>query len=349
AELTFGDSTITRMGANTMFSFQSKERLVKLDRGTVLINTPPGNGGATVDCGGVTGAVTGTTFLASRGGDGKVMFVLLEGSPMKITSGGVVTTIKPGQAASVGLATPDSGGGDKAGGDKASGDKGGGDKAGGDKAGGDQGGGDKGGGDKPTASGGDGEKGGAAPAPAEKPRPVQVFDVDVKKMVESTPLIRDFAKPLPSAEKIQATVEVQQSKVAEGKMESLGMEVVAVKADGDVMVGSPKIEMDAPPAKEDGPAPRIEEGVAKNEGGGPGEKLDVATAAGGPGGEKLDIATAGPGEGPAPIVAQNAPPPDAPRVEMPAPPAPVFNPAQNVIPTAAITSLTILYDPIEMS
>ena len=352
AELTFGDSTITRMGANTSFSFQSKERLVKLDRGTVLINTPPGAGGATVDCGGVTGAVTGTTFLASLAGDGKVMFVLLEGSPMKITSGGVVTTIKPGQAASVGLAAPDSGGGDKgggdkAGGDKASGDKGGGDKAGGDKAGGDQGGGDKGGGekgggDKPTASGGGGEKGGVAPAPAEKPRPVQVFDVDVKKMVESTPLIRDFAKPLPSAEKIQATVEVQQNKVSEGKMESLGMEVVAVKADGDLMVGSPKIEMDAPPAKEEGPAPRIEEGVAKNEGGGPGEKLDIATAAGGPGPgpDNLDIATAGPGEGPAPIVAQNAPPPDAPRVELPPPPAPVFNPAQNVIPAPVSTSIT---------
>ena len=151
AELTFGDSTITRMGANTSFSFQSKERLVKLDRGTVLINTPPGAGGATVDCGGVTGAVTGTTFLASRAGDGQVMFVLLEGSPMKITSGGVVTTIKPGQAASVGVATPEGGdkgggdkaGGDKAGGDKASGDKGGGDTAGGDKAGGDQGGGER--------------------------------------------------------------------------------------------------------------------------------------------------------------------------------------------------------------
>jgi hypothetical protein len=145
AELTFGDSTITRMGANTMFSFQSKERLVKLDRGTVLINTPPGAGGATVDCGGVTGAVTGTTFLASRAGDGKVMFVLLEGSPMKITSGGVVTTIKPGQVASVGVAAPE-------GGDKAIGDKGGGDKGGGDKASGDKGGADKGGGDKTGAT-----------------------------------------------------------------------------------------------------------------------------------------------------------------------------------------------------
>ena len=79
AELTFADSSITRMGANTEFSFQSKERLVKLNQGTVLIHTPPGNGGATVDCGGVTAAVTGTTFMASHDTVGNVMFVLLEG------------------------------------------------------------------------------------------------------------------------------------------------------------------------------------------------------------------------------------------------------------------------------
>ena len=79
AELTFADSSITRMGANTQFSFQSKERLVKLDQGTILIHTPPGNGGATVDCGGVTAAVSGTTFMASHDTAGNVMFVLLEG------------------------------------------------------------------------------------------------------------------------------------------------------------------------------------------------------------------------------------------------------------------------------
>jgi len=70
AELTFADSSITRMGANTQFSFQSKERLVKLDQGSVLVNTPPGKGGAVVDCGGVTGAVSGTTFMASRDASG---------------------------------------------------------------------------------------------------------------------------------------------------------------------------------------------------------------------------------------------------------------------------------------
>ncbi|NCW27646.1 MAG: hypothetical protein EBV83_05030, partial [Verrucomicrobia bacterium] len=92
AELTFADSSITRMGANTLFSFQSKERLIKLDQGTVLMNTPPGNGGATVDCGGVTASVTGTTFMASRDKVGNSVFVLLEGSGgMKITVGGTST------------------------------------------------------------------------------------------------------------------------------------------------------------------------------------------------------------------------------------------------------------------
>ncbi|NBQ56614.1 MAG: hypothetical protein EBU36_08275, partial [Verrucomicrobia bacterium] len=103
AELTFADSSITRVGANTSFSFQSKERLVKLDKGTVLINTPPGAGGATVDCGGVTAAVTGTTFMASVDGNGNKMFVLLEGTEgMRVTAGGKTTIVRPGQAASVG-------------------------------------------------------------------------------------------------------------------------------------------------------------------------------------------------------------------------------------------------------
>jgi len=103
AELTFADTSITRVGANTSFSFQSKERLVKLEKGTVLINTPPGAGGATVECGGVTAAVTGTTFMASVDGNGNKMFVLLEGTEgMRVTAGGKTTLVRPGQAASVG-------------------------------------------------------------------------------------------------------------------------------------------------------------------------------------------------------------------------------------------------------
>ena len=95
AELTFGDSSITRIGANSVFSFQSKERLVKLDKGTALIHATPGNGGATVDCGGVTAAVSGSTFMASRSATGGCcVFVLLESSgSLKVTTPGGQTAI----------------------------------------------------------------------------------------------------------------------------------------------------------------------------------------------------------------------------------------------------------------
>jgi len=78
-EVGFGDSSVLRLGSNTQFSFQSKERIIKLDKGTMLMNVPPGNGGITVDGGGVTGAVSGTTVMASRDEQGNFSFMILEG------------------------------------------------------------------------------------------------------------------------------------------------------------------------------------------------------------------------------------------------------------------------------
>jgi hypothetical protein len=274
AELTFADSSITRMGANTQFSFQSKERLVKLEQGSVLVNTPPGNGGAVVEAGGVTGAVSGTTFLASRDASGGVMFVMLEGSgTLKVTvptggGGTVVKEIRPGQAASVGSATV-----------KAA------EKA---NAGG-------------PPPGPEPESGSTKPAP--KAEVIQVFEVDVKKIVETAPLIREFKTELPSMEKIEKTIEVQQTAVKEGKLEKLEVEVVAVKEDGDVLVGSPRIdEKDM----------RIVNRREERAGGKPqaGDNLDIDTAAG-PGAGGGNVANARPAPGPAPV--------DAPRGSGPAP------------------------------
>ena len=309
AELTFADASITRMGANTQFSFQSKERLVKLEQGTVLIHTPPGNGGATVDCGGVTAAVSGTTFMASRDTSGNAMFVLLEGQGgLKVTVGGSSTIIRPGQAASVGTdaiqeaksssSSSDSGGGAQRPGSSAAAD----DK----KAGG--------GGSSSGASGGG--EGGGTPPPAAAPK-IQVFEVDVKKVVASTPLIVEFKNELPSAAKIEKTIEVQQTKVQEGKLDKLDVEVVAVKnKDGDILVGAPKVEK--------------EEMVVVNK-----------RAEAPPSGNNLDIATAaGPGAGgPAPDarpVAAVAPPPPA----APAPPpplAPVINTVSQIVNNTVVT------------
>lgn len=105
AELTFGDTSISRMGYNSTFSFNSKERVVKLDKGTLLIHTPPGSGGVTVDGGGVTAAVTGTTIMAARDDAGNFGFLVLEGSMAKITTkDGKVTETTPGQMISVPVA-----------------------------------------------------------------------------------------------------------------------------------------------------------------------------------------------------------------------------------------------------
>jgi len=212
AELTFGDSSITRIGANSVFSFQSKERLVKLDKGTALIHATPGNGGATVDCGGVTAAVSGSTFMASRSATGGAVFVLLESSgSLKVTTpGGQTAIILPGQAASTGTG-PKSG--------------------------------------------------------------IQVFDVDVKKVMETTPLVGGF-KELPSQAEINVVTEKQQAMIREGKIEVLGVEVVATGQDGDLLVGAPR----------ERPEP-------------------------GAGGDGLDINTAAGGEGPGAVAGAKPPPP----------------------------------------
>ena len=213
AELTFGDSSITRIGANSVFSFQSKERLVKLDKGTALIHATPGNGGATVDCGGVTAAVSGSTFMASRSATGGAVFVLLESSgSLKVTTpGGQTAVIMPGQAASTGT----------------------------------------------------GAKSG-----------IQVFDVDVKKVMDTTPLVQGFKKELPSQAEINVVSEKQQSMIRDGKIEVLGVEVVATGQDGDLLVGAPR----------ERPEP-------------------------GAGGDGLDINTAAGGEGPGSVAGAKPPPP----------------------------------------
>ena len=100
-ELGFNDASVLRLGSNTQFSFQSKERIIKLDKGTMLMNVPPGNGGITVDGGGVTGAVSGTTIMASRDEEGNFSFMILEGAAggKVIGKDGVPMNLIPGQMA----------------------------------------------------------------------------------------------------------------------------------------------------------------------------------------------------------------------------------------------------------
>jgi hypothetical protein len=80
SELTFPDLTITRLGANTIFSFTKSGRTATVETGSILLRVPKDSGGGSIRSSAVTVAVTGTTviFEGSRGGRSKL--ITLEGS-----------------------------------------------------------------------------------------------------------------------------------------------------------------------------------------------------------------------------------------------------------------------------
>ena len=93
--------------------------------------------------------------------------------------------------------------------------------------------------------------------------------------METTPLVGGF-KELPSQAEINAVTEKQQAMIKEGRIEVLGVEVVATGEDGDLLVGAPR--------------ERAERGA---------------------GGDGLDIDTAAGGDGPGNVAGAKPPPPPA--------------------------------------
>ena len=78
AELIFADLTLTRLGANTIFSFKQGSRELDLTSGAVLLQVPPNQTAVKVNTSAVTAAVTGGTALLSTGPPTK--FMVLEGT-----------------------------------------------------------------------------------------------------------------------------------------------------------------------------------------------------------------------------------------------------------------------------
>ena len=97
AELTAPDQTITRVGANTVFSFEPAGRNLNLEKGSVLFHSPNGLGGGTIKSGGVAAAVLGTTLIVSATADGGFKVVLLEGKGQVTLPNGKSVTLKAGQ------------------------------------------------------------------------------------------------------------------------------------------------------------------------------------------------------------------------------------------------------------
>jgi len=77
AELTFKDLTLTRLGANTIFSFKQGARELDLTSGAVLLEVPPKAPAVKIRTSAVTAAVTGGTALFATGPPTK--FMVLEG------------------------------------------------------------------------------------------------------------------------------------------------------------------------------------------------------------------------------------------------------------------------------
>lgn len=80
SELTFADLTITRLGANSIFSFNKAGRDVHLDDGSVLLRVPKNSGGATIVTSAVTAGTTGTTVIMETAKGGRSKLLVLEGA-----------------------------------------------------------------------------------------------------------------------------------------------------------------------------------------------------------------------------------------------------------------------------
>lgn len=79
SELTFSDLTITRLGSNSIFSFNKAGRNVQLESGSILLRVPKDSGGGSIKTSAVTVAVTGTTVILESTRGGKSKLITLEG------------------------------------------------------------------------------------------------------------------------------------------------------------------------------------------------------------------------------------------------------------------------------
>jgi hypothetical protein len=79
AELVAADNTITRVGADTVFSFDPANRTIDLQQGSLLFHSPHGKGGGTIRTDTVVASVLGTTLIVSVAPDGTVKVLDLEG------------------------------------------------------------------------------------------------------------------------------------------------------------------------------------------------------------------------------------------------------------------------------
>ena len=80
AELRFTDETLTRLGANSQFSFRTGTRNLSLDNGVLFLQVPKGAGGASIQTAAVTAAVSGTTIMMEYVKGKVIKIIIIEGT-----------------------------------------------------------------------------------------------------------------------------------------------------------------------------------------------------------------------------------------------------------------------------
>jgi hypothetical protein len=97
AELRAEDETITRIGANTVFSFEPEGRTINLQRGSILFHSPKGKGGGTIKTGAATASVLGTTITVVATEDGGFKLLVQEGKAQVKLSNGLSQVVNAGE------------------------------------------------------------------------------------------------------------------------------------------------------------------------------------------------------------------------------------------------------------
>ena len=97
AELVAEDQTVTRVGANTIFSFDPANRTIDLKQGSLLFHAPHGKGGGTIHTGSATASVLGTTLIIVSTANGGFKVIALEGRVEVKFLNGLKQKLDPGQ------------------------------------------------------------------------------------------------------------------------------------------------------------------------------------------------------------------------------------------------------------
>ncbi|MBA4150866.1 MAG: FecR domain-containing protein [Verrucomicrobia bacterium] len=99
AELVTDDKTLTRIGANSIVSFDATDRTLHLEQGSLLFNAPKAKGARSIRTRSAVASVLGTTIIVSATENGGMKVLLMEGSgrvtlpkgrSMKLNAGQVI-------------------------------------------------------------------------------------------------------------------------------------------------------------------------------------------------------------------------------------------------------------------